>query len=127
MFHNNGNEELYFAVLILSSGFHVKQLFPTNDALQTIPPFQRKSLIFNLTVPDELRRNESQDRRHEYRDIIRTVVTRGKNLSLKSMELPDIWNADQLDNDERSCSLGRGAELLDGFSWWVQDELRFTI
>ncbi|KAK8031898.1 hypothetical protein PG990_001632 [Apiospora arundinis] len=131
VFQNVEDEELHFAVLILSSGFHVKQLFPSTDTLYAVPLRGRKSFSFTLTVRDELRRNAGKDRQHRYRDIIRTVVTRGKSLSLKSMELPDIWNADQWDKQRSSDpggsgGLGRDANLLEDFSWWIQDDQKFT-
>ncbi|KAI0902946.1 caspase domain-containing protein [Ustulina deusta] len=120
VFQNNDDKELYFAILILSPGFHVKQLFPVTDTLQAVLPRGRHRVSFSLTVPAELKHDEASDQQHEYRDIVRTVVTRGRNLSLKSMELPDIWNADQWDN-KRTGGLGRDANLLDRFSWWIHD------
>ncbi|KAK8115632.1 Metacaspase-8 [Apiospora sp. TS-2023a] len=121
-FQNLDGEELYFAVLILSPGFHVKQLFPNTGTLQEVPPSGRRSLKFRLTVPKELGGKEAHGPQHKYRDIIRTVVTKGKNLSLRSMELPDIWNADQVDK-VRSSAYGRDADLLESdFGWWIQDD-----
>jgi len=120
VFQNNDHKELYFAVVILSPGFHVKQLFPTTDTLQAVLPGGRSRVPFFLTVPAELKHDEASDQQHGYRDIVRTVVTRGRNLSLKNMELPDIWNADQWDN-KRTGGLGRDGNLLDHFSWWIRD------
>lgn len=125
MFQNNQNEELHFAVLVLSPGFHVKQLFPATNNLQSVPSNECRSFGFRLTVPAELRRDEVHDRQHVYRDIIRTVVMRGKSLSLRSMELPNIWDADQWDYD-RSSNSGRDGYLLDEFSWWIQDYPKFS-
>ncbi|KAK8016100.1 hypothetical protein PG993_014289 [Apiospora rasikravindrae] len=124
-FQNLDGGELHFAVLILSSGYHVKQLFPVTDTLQTVPSGGRRSFQFRLTVPDELRRAERRGQQYEYRDIIRTVVTRGKGLSLRSVELPDIWNANRWD-EKRSSGLGRDAELQEDVSWWVQDDQKVT-
>jgi len=120
LFQNNGDKELYFAVVILSPGFHVKQLFPTTDTLQAVLPGGRSRVSFFLTVPAELKHDKASDQQHGYRDIVRTVVTRGRNLSLKNMELPDIWNADQGEN-KRTRGLARDANLLDPFSWWIRD------
>ncbi|KAI1159288.1 hypothetical protein F5B18DRAFT_655799 [Nemania serpens] len=96
MFQNNSDKELKFAIFILSSGFHVKQLFPATDTLRAVDARGKKSVSFSLTIPDELRSGEANNEKRQYCDIVRTVVTtKGRNFSLKSMELPDIWNADQ--------------------------------
>jgi hypothetical protein len=126
VFENDENEDLYFAVLILSPGFHVKQLFPVNDALQLAPARNRRSFLFSLAVPDKLRPSEVQGQHYAYRDIIRTVVTKGGSSSLKSMELPDIWSTDRWD-EKRLEALDRGERLLEDFSWWIQDDEKFTV
>ncbi|KAK8855361.1 caspase domain-containing protein [Apiospora arundinis] len=124
-FQNLDGPELHFAVLILSPGFHVKQLFPVTDTLQAVPSGGHHSFQFRLTVPDKLRRTERRGQQYKYRDVIRTVVTRGKGLSLRSVELPDIWNAAQWD-EKRSSGLGRDGELLEDVSWWIQDDQKVT-
>lgn len=126
VFENDDKEELYFAVLVLSPGFHVKQLFPPNDALQLVPAGNRKSFLFSLAAPDELKRCEVQDQHYTYRDIIRTVVTKGGSSSLKSMEMPDIWSTVKWD-EKRLEALDRGERLLEDFSWWIQDDEKFTV
>ncbi|KAJ3573298.1 hypothetical protein NPX13_g4755 [Xylaria arbuscula] len=120
VFQNNDDKELYFAILILSPGFHVKQLFPATDTLQAVLPRGRHRVSFSLTVPAELKQDEAIDQQYKYRDVIRTVVTTGGNLSFKSMELPDIWNANKWDN-QRTSGLGRDASLEERFSWWIHD------
>ncbi|KAH7016298.1 caspase domain-containing protein [Microdochium trichocladiopsis] len=113
VFRNTSESQLHFTVLVLSPGFHVKQLYPSEDFPKSVDPGHEVLFTFNLTVPDPLNGYEEQ------RDIIRTVVTRGMQLSWKSLELPDIWNADQL-ADKRSGS-GRDANLLSECSCWVKD------
>jgi hypothetical protein len=122
VFKNTGNDELSFAIFILSPGFHVKQLFPTTDTLQAVVAGGKKSVSFSLTVPDELKNPEANDEKRQYRDIVRTVVTtKGRNFSLKSMELPNIWNADQWDS-QKTNGLGRDGNLEEEqFSWWIHD------
>ncbi|KAI8628836.1 caspase domain-containing protein [Xylariaceae sp. FL1651] len=124
VFQNKGNKELSFAILILSPGFHVKQLFPTTDTLQAVAAHEKESVQFSLTIPDELKNGEANDEKRQYRDIVRTVVTtKGRHFSLKSMELPDIWNADQWDS-QRTNGLGRDGNLKDHFSWWIRDVVK---
>ncbi|XXG96703.1 hypothetical protein Hte_002993 [Hypoxylon texense] len=124
-FRNNGNRPLYFAVLILGPAFSVKQLSPNDRPLDEVPPYGEPNFKFSFKVPNELRREESGGRRHQYRDIVRTVVTENKDLSLKSVELPDIWNADQWDG-QRSSPVVRNAVLSQNVRWWIQDEQKFT-
>ncbi|KAK7408678.1 hypothetical protein QQX98_009146 [Neonectria punicea] len=118
VFRNTTKSQLHFTVLVLSSGFHVKQLYPSQDFPESVDPGHKVSFTFNMTIPDPLNGYGEQ------RDIIRTVVTRGRRLSWKSQELPDIWNADQL-ADERS-GLGRDANLLFECSVWVKDNVLLT-
>ncbi|KAL8299202.1 hypothetical protein RB594_003653 [Gaeumannomyces avenae] len=87
---NTTQSQLHFTVLVLSSGFGVKQLYPSQDFPQSVDPGREDSFSFSITIPDIL------DSYGEQRDIIRTIVTKGRQLSWKSLELPEIWNADQL-------------------------------
>lgn len=119
-FQNNYTEDLFFSVIILSSGFHVKQLFPPHDGAYAVQSRYSWSFNFDLTIPEELKDNGRVGQQDMYRDIIRIVTTSGKGLSLKSLELPDIWNARQADC-ERRTSLERYARLLSDCKWWVSD------
>jgi hypothetical protein len=42
------------------------------------------------------------------------------------MELPDIWSTDRWD-EKRLEALDRGERLLEDFSWWIQDDEKFTV
>ena len=118
VFRNTTKSQLHITVLVLSSGFHVKQLYPPQDISSSVDPGHEDSFTFYMTIPDPLNGYGEQ------RDIIRTVVTRGRRLSWKSLELPDIWNADQ-PADKLSGS-GRDANLLSECSWWVKDNVMLT-
>lgn len=72
------------------------------------------SFSFNIETPPQLRGYNEQ------REVIRVAVTRGQQLSWKSLELPDIWNADQLDPKSRPSGLGRDASLVTDVGWWVE-------
>ncbi|KAM5342918.1 hypothetical protein ACJ41O_013884 [Fusarium nematophilum] len=117
-FRNTAGSQLHLTVLVLSSGFHVKQLYPSQDFPASVDPGREIPFTFNMTIPDPLNGYREQ------RDIIRVVVTRGRQLSWRSLELPNIWNADQLDS--KRSSLGRDANLLSDFSWWVKDNVILT-
>ncbi|KAH8661815.1 caspase domain-containing protein [Ilyonectria robusta] len=118
VFRNTTKSQLHITVLVLSSGFHVKQLYPSQDFPESVDPGHKVSFTFNITIPDPLKGYGEQ------RDIIRAVVTKGMQLSWKSLELPDIWNADQL-SDKRN-GLGRDAKLLSECSLWVKDNVIST-
>ncbi|KAL8299220.1 hypothetical protein RB594_003663 [Gaeumannomyces avenae] len=118
VFKNTTQSQLHFTVLVLSSGFGVKQLYPSQDFPQSVDPGCEDSFGFSITIPDIL------DSYGEQRDIIRTVVTRGRQLSWKSLELPEIWNADQLACKRRGA--GRGADLESQCNWWVKDNVILT-
>ncbi|KAI1429096.1 caspase domain-containing protein [Xylaria sp. FL1777] len=97
-FRNNEENELHFAVIGLGAGFDVTQLFPTNDSMIKVPKGSPCSFSFLTVVSEELKGDEQDEEDRIHRDIIRTVVTEGKPISLKSLELPDIWNTNQLEN-----------------------------
>jgi hypothetical protein len=118
VFRNTSKSQLHFTVLVLSPGFHVKQLYPSEDFPKSVDPGRDVSFTFNLTIPDPLNGYREQ------RDIIRTVVTEGRRLSWKSLELPDIWNADQLAH--KKSGSGRDARLRSECSLWVKDNVIIT-
>lgn len=104
MFRNTTESQLLFTVLVLGSRFDVRQLYPANDFSESVDPDKKDSITFNITIPDPLNGYGEQ------RDIIRTVVTRGRGIFWKSLEVPDIWNADKLADKCRGS--GRAANLL---------------
>lgn len=124
-FRNEDDEDLYIAVFILGPGYNIKQLFPTTDTFHVVPPSRKKRFSFKLEVPSKLTPNGETYQNYKHRDIIRTVVTRGKRLSLKSMELPHIWSAEQ-GAYERPADQSRDGNLVDDFGWWIQDEQIFS-
>lgn len=119
-FKNTTDSQLHFAFMVLSSGFHIKQLYPVEDAPSSVEPNRSVSFSFSIVVPSNLRDYNGQ------RDIIRIVVTRGRRPSWKSLELPDIWNADQLDLESHPGDLGRDASLTTEAGWWVKDYVLVT-
>lgn len=117
MFRNTSESELHFTVLVLSPGFHVKQLYPSQDFPKSVTSGHMLSFTFNITIPDPLNGYGEQ------RDIIRTVVTSGRRLSWKSLELPDIWNADQLSGERGGP---RDGNVESECSLWVKDNVLLT-
>ena len=126
-FKNNSDTELYFTVMTLSLGFHVKQLFPEWNYPATMPKGTSRSFDFSLHVPDNLKGSGSNAQDHTHRDIIRTVVTQGEGTSLKSLELPDIWETfDPLKSRYTyTGGLRRYASLVTekDVRWWIQDDV----
>jgi hypothetical protein len=119
-FRNTTDSQLHFAFIVLSCGFHVKQLYPAEDAPNAVDPGRGVSFSFNIEIPPQLRIYNTQ------RDVIRIAVTRGRQLSWKSLELPDVWNADQLDRISRPCGLGRDARVETDVGLWIKDYVVVT-
>ncbi|KAK1840032.1 TPR domain-containing protein [Colletotrichum chrysophilum] len=123
---NTGDAKLYFTAVVLGPGFHVRQLFPTQDSPGTLHANETRSFAFSITIPDELKRDQGADSGLTHRDIIRTIVTRNQPLSWRSLELPDIWNASQIEHT-RVGEPGRDATLEQGdFACWMEDEIILT-
>lgn len=131
-FTNKDQCSLYFTVLNLSPGFNIQQMFPANDEPMKMPPGTTRSLSVTLELPEEfLKVSANQER--PYRDIIRTIVTRGKPLPFRNMELPDIWNADLMGYGLRKESArdarnarDAGVDSASDFAWWIVDIEIFT-
>lgn len=116
---NKGEDPLHFTVLGLSPGFHVKQAYPSADHPATVDPGKEDSFSLTIRIPDELRTVQTADDKPIHRDILRTIITIGRELSWKILELPDIWNASQCGALIR---WRRDVVPQDkGVSWWVVD------
>ena len=122
-FENRGEVELYFVVLVLSPGFHVKQLYPRWESPKTVRSSETDSFNFRIKIPDVLKNGRAVNLNQSHRDIFRTVVSTSSKFSVKSLELPNIWDANQIEYKGQS-HLGRNAKLLSDTSdidWWVKD------
>lgn len=122
-FKNQCAAELHFTVIVLSPGYHVKQIYPRWDSPKTVQGSETDSFQFRMKIPDVLKRGRTANLNQWHRDILRTVVTSSKLLSLKSLELPDIWDTNHIEHKGRS-HLGRDAKLLSDTSnvdWWIKD------
>jgi hypothetical protein len=121
-FVNNGEDDLYFTIMLLGPAFHVEQFYPTQDYPWEVAAGGKKEFVFNMSLPSsgpqwalEVLSNSTR------RDIFRTLVTKGKQVSWKTLELPEIW-------DTRRVEVGRGASrkrharppCIEAM-WWVQD------
>lgn len=123
-FENKVGEDLHIAIITLGPGFYVRQEIPQTDYLKTVPSGNAYSMSFRLTAPDELKRHNAKGKTH--RDIVRTFVTRGKQVSLKSLELAEIWKTDHIPSREVN-NYGRDFVREIGFCWWTQDIELFTV
>lgn len=119
-FQSQDTADLFFMALIFSSGFHIKQLFPEHDATKLVCPNGRESFEFRLKIPDELKQNGMEGNNARHRDVLRIIITRGKQLSLKSVELPDLWNAYEVER-ARTAGERRFGELESNCKWWICD------
>ncbi|CAI7572670.1 unnamed protein product [Penicillium pancosmium] len=121
--NRSANACLYVTTFILSPAFHVRQLFPSYDSPSRVNPCDAPlSFNFRLEMPDGL-----QKLKKSHRDIVRTIVTTGQRVSWKSLELPDIWDADRLEYMRPETNLTRDGDVLcSGPTWWVKDKEIWT-
>jgi len=120
---NGADYTLIFTVLDLSPTFRIGQLFPVGLPSMRIPPRASRSFNVRLSLPKQRYHAGS------YRDIIRTVVTRGAPISLKALELSGIGETSDI------LESGFARDLLEmpreteesidedgvGFAWWIHD------
>ena len=102
---NTSDDRIFFSILVLGPGFDVRQLYPTGDLPAPIEPGKTIAVSFKIVIPDALKGH------CEHRDIIRTIITEAKPASWKSIELPHVWNAGQLEHQRVSESIERDAML----------------
>ncbi|KAI1074280.1 caspase domain-containing protein [Whalleya microplaca] len=124
-FNSAHQAELYFTVLSLGPGYNIKQLYPPEDCPESVPGHNRCSFSFRLTIPNELLQYD-KGLKCVHRDIIRTIVTKEKKLSYKSLELPAIWNANQVGDYDTVDDPDRDADLISEFAWWIHDKELFS-
>ncbi|KAJ4125313.1 hypothetical protein NW768_008930 [Fusarium equiseti] len=113
VFRNFGRETLYFTVLTFGPGHHIKQLYPGSESSRRVTPGSiNRECCFWLQLPENLRPGL-------YKDILRTFVTKTNDVSLKGMELPDIWSEEQTFHSTSSPL--RDVRLVEEFDWWIDD------
>lgn len=119
-FKNEYREDLFLTVLNLGPGFQIEQLFPPENMPEGNPPGREKTITVAFSIPPQL---ESE---RPYRDVIRTVVTRGETQGFKSLELPDIWDTATMECGVPSRP-GRTATFRgSSFAWWIVDHDAYT-
>lgn len=127
-FENKSEEELHITVVVFSPEFSIEQLYPPRDSPQSIGHGQKKSFNFSMALPNGPEWTREVVCRTHRRDIVRTLVTRGKRVSWKSLELPNIWDAGQTELCKKP-SFTRGETLTPepaAVDWWAYDEQIIT-
>ncbi|KAK4067516.1 hypothetical protein Trihar35433_6076 [Trichoderma harzianum] len=122
-FENKTAEDLHVTVIVFSPEFSIEQLYPTRDHSQTIRARQKKSFNFSMALPNGPEWIQKSLRRNIRRDIIRTLVTRDRIVSWKTLELPNIWDASatavcKKPSSTRDDSTMAGPDA----DWWSHDE-----
>jgi hypothetical protein len=59
-FRNTTNSPLHFTSIVLSSGFHIKQLYPPEDSPKSVDPGGTDSFSFHVKIPARLRCHNEQ-------------------------------------------------------------------
>ncbi|PON25452.1 hypothetical protein TGAM01_v205747 [Trichoderma gamsii] len=127
-FENKSNEELHVTIVVFSPEFSIEQLYPPRDSPQSIGRGQKKSFNFSMALPSGPEWTQKIICRTHRQDIVRTLVTRGKRVSWKSLELPNIWDAGQTELCRKPSFL-RGDPLGSepaAIEWWAYDEQIIT-
>jgi len=93
-YRNTGSMTLFVCIVFLGPGFCISQIVPNNDGAEELLPGQSRDVEFTMEIPKELK-DVDQFARHEYRDIIRAIVTTRSSHSFKSLTMPEIWDAIQ--------------------------------
>lgn len=61
------------------------------------------------------------------RDIVRTLVTRGRQISWKSLELPNIWDAGEIVLQQMPSHTREGLSMPQtDVDWWSLEEETLT-
>ncbi|KJZ72244.1 hypothetical protein HIM_08386 [Hirsutella minnesotensis 3608] len=113
-FESKSNVDLYLTVMDFGPVFLIEQLYPQQDSAEKVRSRSTQSFLFKVEVPIKLKSDCLVGKGVTHRDIIRMLVTQGKELSWKSLQLPAIWNADQLQLGGGK-SYGRDVTLLKSF------------
>ncbi|KAK2609005.1 hypothetical protein QQS21_002485 [Conoideocrella luteorostrata] len=119
-FKIQSQDELYITVINLGPGFHIKQLFPGQDSPEKLHPGLQRSFSIRMEIPEQLRIEGAVVSGITHREIIRIVVTKGGELSWKSLDMPVIWHANPIEF-KGETSPGRCASLVSELEWWIQD------
>ncbi|KAI5458931.1 caspase domain-containing protein [Mariannaea sp. PMI_226] len=127
-FENTGNGDLYLTVVNMTPGFSIKQLWPPEGFYEQVPAGGETSFAFEISIPDQLRDFKGARGGEPHRDIIRAIVTSGQGVSWKSLELPELWEVDQMEmrapEDEDT---GRNVRVVSKvFRWWMVDMPHYT-
>ncbi|KAL7799322.1 caspase domain-containing protein [Trichoderma afarasin] len=126
-FENKSDEDLHISVVVFSPEFSVEQLYPTRDHSQTIGRRQKKIFNFSMALPNGPEWVQKSLCRKIRRDIVRTLVTRDRNVSWKALEIPNIWDANATTLCKKLSSTRNGSTVAgQGVDWWSHDEEIFT-
>ncbi|KAI1767536.1 hypothetical protein GGR53DRAFT_526402 [Hypoxylon sp. FL1150] len=128
-FHNIGERDLYFVILLLGTGFEVRKVYPEDRNLKEMRPREIASADFRADLPKEL------DGKGPYRDVLRVVVFDKPYVpDVGYLCLPLIWKTldtapagDGIDSSddggkERRITLGDKCD----HTWSIEDMEIFT-
>jgi len=91
-YRNTGSMPLFVCIVFLGPGFCISPIPSNKDDAQELAPGESRTICLEMEIPKELQ-DVDQFVRHEYRDIVRAIVTTRSSHSFKSLTMPEIWNA----------------------------------
>ena len=113
VFQNLSSETLYFTVLTFGPGHHINQLYPGSESSRRVAPgSSNRECRFRLQLPENLQPGL-------YKDVLRIFATNTRDVSLKGLELPDIWSEGQTFHSTSGPL--RDVRLVEEFEWWIDD------
>ncbi|KAL7924176.1 caspase domain-containing protein [Trichoderma austrokoningii] len=122
-FANNSDYDLHITVMVFSPEFNIEQLYPSRDYPQTISGRQKKSFNFSMRLPDGPKWVTESCCRTYRLDIIRTLVTTGRRVSWKCLELPNIWDCGRADLCQPQSSMRNSSTTPEPIvDWYSHDE-----
>ncbi|KAM5343681.1 hypothetical protein ACJ41O_012218 [Fusarium nematophilum] len=122
-FENTGTGDLYLTVLNMTPGFGIEQLWPAEGFYEKVSAGSESSFGFEIAIPEQLRDFKDSSGGEPHRDIIRAIVTTSQGVSWRSLEMPELWEMDQMEmrapEDEDSSRNVRIVSKV--FRWWMVD------
>jgi hypothetical protein len=124
-FENKDHDTLYYTVLNLAPEYWIGQTILRDSRSLKVPAGETNHYESHVEI-DQKVREIWKDSKPAYHDILRFIVTREQPLSLEYLELPDIWNSDQvtpyLDKGTiRKVPSGRYVPATPNVAWWTKD------
>ncbi|RSL54592.1 hypothetical protein CEP54_009803 [Fusarium duplospermum] len=120
-FTSKSSDELYVALILFSPEFKIRQVYPSDDSSRPVRPGSDFDVTVTMCLPKAPGSVEDTLHYSGRRDILRTIVTRGKQVSWASLELPPIWEAKEI-KVAQDKGFDRDGEATENVRLWINDK-----